>query len=155
MQSELSLVLEVSPPRTLSLPGAENFAAFLGKRSRGKTYSVGPYEYTVLENRIVFRVWEVFMGDSLIGKYTAEPDNFGDVSQSRRKYEGRVPGYFNKSIIVSNATLHEESERRLPNDLVSLGYGVSESLVYFDTERRKSKGLILQRSDGHKRIPFP
>ncbi len=136
------------------LPGAERFSEYLEKIVDGILAAEGP---EVMDDRSYgveyVKRWTVRLNGALLGEYRTLGPKPGETDFGR-EFTGRIPGYKNECIAVSNQG-RPESERR-PEDTVSLVYS---NRRYEAKPMHEGPGELVdtpwQRQDGHDEIPFP
>ena len=97
--------------------------------------------------------WLIKLNDIVIGEYFTFGPKLGETDFGR-EYRGRIPGYENEAIVISNAG--KPVSERIPEDSVSLVYA-NQRFENKDIHQGPGKLIDIpwQRQDYHDSIPFP
>ena len=136
------------------LPGAERFSQYLEEMLGGELTTEGPETVDWSYGIEYTKRWIIKLSKKIkIGEYYTFGPKPGETDFGR-EFRGRIPGYKNECVAVSNQTRPES--KKIPEDSVSLVYA-NERLETQSIHEGPGKLVDTpwQRQDGHEQIPFP
>ncbi len=135
------------------LPGAKNFSNYLQINLGEVLAAEGPEIVDRSYNGEYGKMWIVKKNGETIGKYYTFGPMPGETDFGR-EFWGRIPGYRNECVVVSNRG--KPASEETPEDSVSLVYA-NQRFEAQDINEGPGKSVDTpwQRQDSHDKIPFP